>query len=59
MSKCACESRSSKRKKATAKADALQAATEKTKPLIQSLVCRKGLEILQHEYFKTVLAEFK
>jgi len=58
MSKCAYESRSSKRKKATAKADALRAVTEKTKPLIQFLVCQKGLEILQHEYFKTVLAEF-
>jgi len=58
MSKCACKSRSSKRKKATAKADALRAVTEKTKPLIQALVCQKGLEILQHESFKTVLAEF-
>jgi len=58
MSKCAYESRSSKRKKATAKADALRAVTEKTKPLIQSLVCQKGLEILQHKYFETVLAEF-
>jgi len=58
MSKCAYEIRSSKRKKATAKADALRNVTEKTKPLIQSLVCQKGLEILQHEYFKTVLAEF-
>jgi len=44
------------RKKAIAKADALRAVTEKSKPLIQSLVCQKGLEILQHEYFKTVLA---
>ena len=58
MSKCAYE-RSSKQKKATAKADVLRAVTEKTKPLIQSLVCQKGLEILQHEYFKTVLAEFQ
>jgi len=58
MSKCAYESRSRKRKKATAKADALRAVTEKTKQLIQSLVCQKGLEILQHENFKTVLAEF-
>ena len=58
MSKCAYESRFSKRKKAIAKADALRAVTEKTKPLIQSLVCQKGLEILQHEYFKIVLAEF-
>jgi len=58
MSKCGYESRSSKRKEATAKADALRAVTEKTKPLIQCSVCQKGLEILQHEYFKTVLAEF-
>jgi len=58
MSECAYESRSSKRKKATAKADALRAVTKKTKPLIQSFVCQKGLEILQHEYFKIVLAEF-
>ena len=33
------ESRSSQRKKATAKADALRAVIVKTKPLIQSLVC--------------------
>ena len=59
MSKCAYESRSSKRKKATAKADVLRAVTEKRKPLIQSLVCQKGLEIVQHEYFKTMLAEFQ
>ena len=58
MSKCAYESRSSKRKKATAEADALRAVTEKTKPLNQILVWGKGLEILQHEYFETVLAEF-
>ena len=58
MSKCAYESRFSERKKATAKADARRAVTEKTKPLIQSLVCQKGLEIPQHEYFKTVLGEF-
>jgi len=58
MSKCAYQSRSSKRKKATAKADTPRAVTEKTKPLIQSLVCQKGLEILQHEYFETVLPEF-
>jgi len=38
MSKCAYESRSSKRKKATAEADALRAVTEKTKPLNQILV---------------------
>jgi len=58
MSTCAYESRSSKRKKATAKEDALRALTEKMKPLIQPLVCQKDLEILQHEYFQTVLAEF-
>jgi len=28
------------------KVDALRAVIEKTKPLIQSLVCQKGLEIL-------------
>jgi len=28
------------------------------KPLPSLLVCQKGLEILQHEYFKTKLAEF-
>ena len=39
MPKCAYESRSNKRKKATAKADALRAVIVKTKPLIQSLVC--------------------
>jgi len=39
MPKCAYESRSSQRKKATAKADALRAVIVKTKPLIQSLVC--------------------
>jgi len=51
MSKCAYECRSSKRKKATAKADALQAAMK-----IRNQVCQKDLEILQHEYFKTELA---
>jgi len=30
----------------------------KTKPLSNLLVCQKGLEILKHENFKTVLAEF-
>jgi len=39
MPKCAYESRSSQRKKATVKADALRAVIAKTKPLIQSLVC--------------------
>jgi len=29
-----------------------------TKPLSSHLVCQKGLEILQHGYFKTELAEF-
>ena len=29
-----------------------------TKPLSSLLVCQKGLEILQHEYFMTELAEF-
>jgi len=42
MSKCAYESRPSKRKKATAKADALRAATEKTKALIQSFSVPEG-----------------
>jgi len=39
MPKCAYESRYSKRKKATAKADALRAVIVKTKPLIHTLVC--------------------
>ena len=42
MSKCAYESRPSKRKKPTAKADALRAATEKTKALIQSFSVPEG-----------------
>jgi len=29
-----------------------------TKPLSRLLVCQKGMEILQHEYFKTELVEF-
>jgi len=39
MPKCVYESRSSQRKKTTAKADALRAVIVKTKPLVQSLVC--------------------
>jgi len=31
---------------------------KQTKPSCSLLVCQKGLEILQHQYFKTVLAEF-
>jgi len=42
MSKCAYDSRSSKRKKATAKGDALRVVTEKTKPLIQSFSVPEG-----------------
>jgi len=42
MPKCAFESRSSQRKKATAKADALRAVIVKTKPPIQSLVYLQG-----------------
>jgi len=30
-----------------------------TKPLSSLLVCQKGLEILQNEYFKTEFAEFE
>ena len=43
MSKFACERGSSKRKKATAKADALRPVIEKTKPITQFIVCQKSL----------------
>jgi len=43
MSKRGCECGSSKRKKATPKADALRVVIEKTKPITQFLVCQQGL----------------
>jgi len=43
MSKRTYESGSSKRKKATVKADALRAVIKKTKTITHFLVCQKGL----------------